>query len=243
MDKEQLVRNAVYNLLSKHCQGDKLVVSYHKFKWHFFYEEGVELKKDDSIRTVLHEYIHELLIDRILMLVPSERSFLQRTDSGDQLLVFQITSYGAKCIREGILKPTSPNLHTLFDSLRLHAWVLEVSESHFKSGHYDSAILEAYKMIANKVKAKTGLESDGGQGLMGEVFKFPNQKLALNTLATESDKNEQNGFKLLFMGAMTGIRNPPAHNTQRARDPYETLHYLSFASILADKIENAVLNP
>jgi uncharacterized protein (TIGR02391 family) len=94
-------------------------------------------------------------------------------------------------------------------------------------------------MIANKVKEKTGLEEDGGQGLMGKVFNPKNPILKINNLLSDSEKNEQDGFRFLFMGAMTGIRNPPAHDDERVRDPYETMRYLAFASILANKIEKA----
>ncbi|MEA3443042.1 MAG: TIGR02391 family protein [Chloroflexota bacterium] len=58
-----------------------------------------------------------------------------------------------------------------------------------------------------------------------------------NKGGTQSDKDEQEGFKFLFMGAMVGIRNPKAHDNVVQADPYRTLEYLSFASLLMRKIE------
>jgi len=59
----------------------------------------------------------------------------------------------------------------------------------------------------------------------------------VNKGVTQSDKDEQEGFKFLFMGAMVGIRNPKAHDNVVQIDPYRTLEYLSFASLLMRKIE------
>ena len=124
----------------------------------------------------------------------------------------------------------------LFDKMQLHSRVIEVSKSLFETGHYAPAILEAFKAVNNFVKEKTNLSQDG-KALMSKVFSEDNPVIKLNELLTVSDKDEQEGFKFLFMGAMVGIRNPKAHDNIVQTDPYRTLEYLSFASLLMRRAE------
>ena len=124
----------------------------------------------------------------------------------------------------------------LFDRMQFHPKVVEASKSLFETGHYAQAIFEAFKAVNNLVKQKTGLDLDG-KDLMAQVFNEKNPVLKLNPLKTRSDKDEQEGFKFLFMGAMVGIRNPKAHENIVHTDPYRTLEYLGFASLLMKVVE------
>lgn len=128
----------------------------------------------------------------------------------------------------------------IFDNMHLHPKIIEASESLFKDGHYAQAIFEAYKAVNNLVKKKTGLSLDG-KDLMAKVFREGDPIIKLNKLKTKSEKDEQEGFKFLFMGAMVGIRNPKAHNNVAQTDPYRTLEYLGFASLLIRRVEEGNL--
>ena len=108
------------------------------------------------------------------------------------------------------------------------------------SGHYTDAIFAAYKAIDNFVKKKTGL-SIYGKDLMGKVFNKDNPIIKLNELRTQSNRNEQEGFMYLFQGAMLGIRNPKAHDEATQLDPYRTLEYLGFASLLMRRADEGEL--
>jgi len=131
---------------------------------------------------------------------------------------------------------------SLFDTMQFHPKVVEASESLFKTGNYASAILEAFKAVNNFVKGKSGLSPNELRGikdrpLMAKVFDEKEPLIKLNELITDTDINEQEGFKLLFMGATEGIRNPKAHDLIKMKDPYKTLEYLAFASLLLKKID------
>lgn len=128
----------------------------------------------------------------------------------------------------------------LFKKMGLHPKIREVSERLFVDGHYSQAIFEAFKRVNNAVKEKSGMTERDGQSLMSSVFSGNPPRLALNSLQTTSDRDEQEGFKFLFMGAITGIRNPKAHNHVVQRDPYRTLHYLAFASLLMSRLDEAI---
>src|SRR5208283_4082966 len=131
--------------------------------------------------------------------------------------------------------PASSSQHPeidLFKKIGLHPKIREVSERLFVDGHYAQAIFEAFKRVNNAVKEKSGLAHKDGQPLMASAFSGDPPPLALTAIQTQSEKDEQDGFKLLFMGAMSGIRNPKAHDHVIQSDPYKTLHYLAFASLL-----------
>lgn len=124
--------------------------------------------------------------------------------------------------------------------MQFHPLVVEASKSLFESRHYYDAIFAAYKAIDNFVKKKTGL-SIYGEDLMGKVFNKDNPIIKLNELRTLSNRNEQKGFMYLFQGAMLGIRNPKAHDEATHLDPYKTLEYLGFASLLMRRAEEGKL--
>ncbi|MCJ7790858.1 MAG: TIGR02391 family protein [Dehalococcoidia bacterium] len=124
----------------------------------------------------------------------------------------------------------------LFDKMQFHPRVIEVSESLFKTGNYAPAIFEAFKAVENLVKEKTAL-SLNGQALMSKVFDEKAPIIRLNDLLTESDRDEQEGFKFLFKGATIGIRNPKAHDNVVQTDPYRTIEYLGLASLLMKRIQ------
>ena len=98
----------------------------------------------------------------------------------------------------------------VFDLLQLHPIIKRASERLFKDGHYAQAIFEAYKALNNYVKRRSKQSDLDGKDLMAKVFGFDYDRttrqmkrwplLQLNELRNRSDRDEQDGFKLLFMG-------------------------------------------
>jgi len=128
----------------------------------------------------------------------------------------------------------------LFDAMQFHPKVIKVSESLFRTGNYPSAIFEAFKAVHNYVQEKTGLTLDG-VNLMEKVFNENKPILQLNEMLTPSDKNEQKGFKYLFMGSQMGIRNPKAHENIKQEDSNKALEYLGIASLLMRRVDESKL--
>lgn len=129
------------------------------------------------------------------------------------------------------------NVNDIFDSLQIHPRIKSVCEELFKDGHYSQAIFEAFKAVNNFVKEKSGCLDLDGQKLMNTVFDENNPIIKINELKTSSDKDEQQGFRFIFMGSMTGIRNPKAHENIQQKDLIETLKYLALASLLVEKVD------
>ena len=123
----------------------------------------------------------------------------------------------------------------IFDAMHLHPNVVKASKSLFETGHYTQAIFEAFKAVENFVKDKSGLSSYG-KNLMAGAFN-EDKPLIQVPEAGHFDKDVQEGFKFLFMGATLGIRNPKAHKEIIQKDPYITLEYLGFASFLLKRID------
>lgn len=138
-------------------------------------------------------------------------------------------------------KPFSKRQDYLFDNAQLHPQIRKASEELFRSGHFAQTIFEAFKTVNNMVKSKSKCNRDG-KDLMSYVFKSKDPVIKLNELSSQSDIDEQQGFMLIFMGSMQGIRNPKAHEAVVQKDPYRTLEYLSLASLLARRVDEGELS-
>jgi uncharacterized protein (TIGR02391 family) len=161
---------------------------------------------------------------------------LTEYDTALKLIIQRYEISGMNTIQSQPPEDTTELANLLFDKMQFHPKVVETSKSLFETGHYAQAIFEAFKAINNFVKEKTGQSLDG-RDLMAKVFREQDPLIKLNKLKTRSERDEQEGFKFLFMGAMVGIRNPKAHDDIAQMDPFRTLEYLGFASLLMKRIE------
>ena len=128
----------------------------------------------------------------------------------------------------------------VFDASRLHCAIVGVSRELFADGYYAQAIFEAFKRVEIEVKEVSGLKEKFGTGLMKCAFKGQEPTIKLTRMNTLSERNDQAGFKLIFTGTMTGIRNEKAHDIIKQRDPYKTLHYLVLASLLLKRLDERI---
>src|SRR5438874_2453684 len=99
-----------------------------------------------------------------------------------------------------------------FEARNIHPDFPAQVRSLFDDGHYAQATLEGLKFLDEEVQ-RIAKSSDFGVTLMMRVFGGAPPPLRLNPGMTNSEKNEQEGFKFLFAGAMQGIRNPRGHTT------------------------------
>ena len=126
----------------------------------------------------------------------------------------------------------------------LHPVIVGVSESRMKSGHYADAVEGAFKELNNAVKdrVRSRLNNElDGQKLMQRVFSPDNPVLLVEgDLDTQTNKDTQQGYMMMFSGAMSAIRNPKAHeNKTISKD--DAIRKLMFASMLMYKLEAAQL--
>ena len=120
-----------------------------------------------------------------------------------------------------------------FDSLRT------ASRNLFANGHYARAVEEAFKCLNNTVKDRSGLQSLDGDSLMRRAFSADSPTLKLNGLRSRSEKDEQRGYMDMYAGAMSGIRNPRAHEHELQDPPAVALELLAIANHLMRKLYSA----
>ena len=96
---------------------------------------------------------------------------------------------------------------------RVHSEVLDFCRAELVVDDYFHAVFEATKSVAEKLRVKTGLSSDGSR-LVDEALalgKLGFPRLAFNSLKTDSERNEHNGLVNLIKGIFGAFRNPKAH--------------------------------
>ena len=122
----------------------------------------------------------------------------------------------------------------------IHDAISAVSESLYRDGHYKNAALEAYIRVMNEVKERSGISLDGDK-LMNQVFGCSGDHMPIlrfNDLATEAERDEQQGIMYLFKG-IVGLRNTKAHSNRLFTDPDRGYGYLALASLLLRLLEIA----
>ncbi|WP_435200330.1 TIGR02391 family protein [Janibacter sp. GS2] len=123
-----------------------------------------------------------------------------------------------------------------FESRNIHPDLPKKVRRLFDDGHWEESVFHAFKFIETEVK-RISSERGTGYKLMMNVFNEDNPKVRLNAVTTESEVDEQKGFKFIFAGAATGIRNPRGHEVEVGDTPDEALDYLALASLLLRRLD------
>lgn len=102
------------------------------------------------------------------------------------------------------------------------------------------AVLEASKSVADKLRRRSGLQSDGAQ-LVDEALGGDPPRLRINALTSDSEKSEQRGFTNLVKGLFGVFRNPTAHSPRVAwnMSDEDALDLFSLASYIHRRIDRA----
>ena len=136
-------------------------------------------------------------------------------------------------------RPEMIHVDLLFDRLVTNDSLRKATRTRFRSRNFTDAVEAAFKCLDNAVKEKTGLSDKSGSDLMFTVLNENNPVLQFNELRSTTDRDEQRGYKHLFAGAMTGIRNPRAHEPHLHDDPKTALELLTLANHLMGKVETS----
>jgi uncharacterized protein (TIGR02391 family) len=139
-------------------------------------------------------------------------------------------------IAEGGSDPEEPHP---FETRNIHPDLPSKVRDLFDDGYGEQAVFEAFKFIEKEVKRISKLRGKTGYALMMEAFNEQNAKIKLNSLLTDTDVDEQRGYKSIFAGAAAGIRNPRGHEIDIGDTPDEALGYLALASLLLRRLDAA----
>lgn len=135
--------------------------------------------------------------------------------------------------RAAILEVAAPALHrTMSTALAL-----------VNGGRMSEAVFEALRLVEERVQFLTA-SKESGHTLMESVFGARPPQLDITTTTGPAAEDEREGFRLLFIGAMLGLRDPrlqDLHSTGGAVPATvdETLEYLAVASMLMRRLDRA----
>ena len=133
--------------------------------------------------------------------------------------------------------PSESSQHP-FEQYNIHDKFPDNVRSLFDDGHYSNATFEAFKYVDREVSRLASL-NESGYKLMMAAFSEQKPHIKINDLSTPSKIDEQLGYKFLFAGGMSGIRNPRGHEYNIKDDISTCLSHLSFASLLLRRLEEA----
>jgi uncharacterized protein (TIGR02391 family) len=123
-----------------------------------------------------------------------------------------------------------------------HADILHFCRAELLQDNYFHAVFEATKSIADKIRSKSGLTTDGSK-LVDEAFGGGTSSLlAFNSLQTETERSEHTGFMSLLKGLFSTFRNTMAHvpKIKWNINEQDALDILSFMSLLHRRLDECV---
>ena len=132
-------------------------------------------------------------------------------------------------------------LRSALERRGVHRDVLHYCSAEFLGNNPFHAVLEATKSVAEKIRDKTGLTSDGSR-LVQEALAGNSPFLRINALVTESHRSEQRGFATLLIGMFGTFRNPTAHAARVSwrMSEEDALDLFTLASYAHRRLDGAV---
>lgn len=122
----------------------------------------------------------------------------------------------------------------------VHQEVLTYCRAELLEENYFHAVFEATKSVAQRIRNKTNLQSDGAE-LVTSAFSGSNPLLRINPLSNDSERSEQRGFANLLIGLFGAIRNPLGHSPKilwnlSEEDALDILTLVSYVHRKLDRI-------
>ena len=173
---------------------------------------------------------------RIAVENENQARFLEAAPQAEEMLNGLIQRLNEKRIELSIR--SVPQSRVAFENLSLHPTIANACSDTYKSGHYRESVLNASIALVDYVKRISGQNALDGSALMSSVFSANKPLLAFNDISNKTEKDEQEGFMHLFMGAVLALRNPRAH-ALFDDSPEMALDYIAFLSMLAKRLDDA----
>lgn len=141
------------------------------------------------------------------------------------------------------LRDAEARARDLYDRLRergVHGDVLRFCRAELLEDNYFHAVLEATKSVAQKVRDRSGLTTDGAS-LYQTAFGGDSPSVRVNAMRTESERGEQRGFMNLLIGMAGVFRNTAAHEARImwAMPVEDALDLFALASYAHRRIDRA----
>lgn len=204
----------------------------------------------DGASNVVINFIKEAMAPVRYRENPGLRTF--RQDALNEVLVYEglcVRDDGrlARGARATTLNEAAQHASSLRAELRrrgVHADVLRYCTDEILTRNAFHAMLEATKSVFDKLRERTGLSGDGAALVEAALSpgKTGTPRLAINQLATHTDRDEQNGLANLIKGLSGMFRNPVAHDPRLKRTVTddELLDLLTMLSMVHRRLDAAI---
>ncbi len=122
----------------------------------------------------------------------------------------------------------------------IHEQIFKYCEAELVVENYFHAVFEATKSIAERIREKTGLITDGSP-LVDVAFSTSNPLIKINNLSTDTERSEHLGLANICKGLFGIIRNPTAHEpkvkfTIEEEEAIDLLTIISYVHKRLDRI-------
>jgi uncharacterized protein (TIGR02391 family) len=176
-----------------------------------------------------------------------------RTSINEILLLSGLRLQDDNTLVVGAVSRTADDARARADALRtklaarhVHPDVLRYCRAELVQRNYFHAVLEASKSVSAKIRAMTGLTSDGGQ-LIDNAFTLKTNMppLAFNSLQTPSERSAHSGYAHFARGVVGAFRNPTAHDpkVEFALTEDDALDMLATISMVHRRLDQATMTP
>lgn len=134
-------------------------------------------------------------------------------------------------------------LLSILKERKIHNDILTFCKAELLVENYFHAVFEATKSVADKIRALTGLQTDGSE-LVESAFSIKKPVIQINNLISESEKSEHKGFANLLKGFFGMFRNTTAHipKVKWEIKEQEALDIMTLASLFHRRLDNSKLN-
>ncbi len=227
-------------------------VSQQSTKWKRLYESLGARQNNDRTGTAVCKFI------KVAMAPERFGNEPERFEGHREALNLTLAFVGLELRENGKLYPAAPTAtlteaqeraNALKAKLRdrnVHEDVLAFCRAELVQKNYFHAVFEATKSVAEKIRVKTGLSSDGAD-LVDEAFgmKQGMPALAFNLLETLTEQSEHKGLAMLVKGTFGTFRNPAAHAPKVSWpiDLDDALDLLTLVSMLHRRLDAAHVTP
>lgn len=119
-----------------------------------------------------------------------------------------------------------------------HSKIYEYCKAELLAQNYFHSVFEAVKSIAETIRQKANLTSDGGE-LVDTAFSIKNPLIKINNLSNETEESEHKGLANLIKGIFGMFRNTTAHAPKIIWEINESdaLDIMSTISLIHRKLE------
>jgi len=124
-----------------------------------------------------------------------------------------------------------------FDQRGYHALVVEHSRARFLRAEYLGAVAGAYGALEGMIRAKSGVDGHGPHMINRALGEDGALEVGLPGLAGATRASMRRGLAQMCVGAVSGMRNPIAHDASLRIGRGEALDMLGVLSYLCGQVE------